>query len=100
MTNAMMRLDELAKFFDIEEEEEAEEEIQVDPKVMAFLETEDFDEKYEILTGLHSRITKEQIGIMAISLDLTIDDGECEDMYRQLKTCVETRRKFETTRLR
>lgn len=82
------------------EELKAQESPDIDPMVMQFLETEDFEEKFTILGGLHHRITKDQIAIMAMSLDVTIEDSEIEDMYRQLKTCVDTRRRFETTRLR
>ena len=82
------------------EEQKAQDSPDIDPMVMQFLETEDFEEKFTILGGLHHRITKDQIAIMAMSLDVTIEDGEIEDMYRQLKTCVDTRRRFETTRLR
>jgi len=82
------------------EEQKAQDSPDIDPMVMQFLETEDFEEKFTILGGLHHRITKDQISIMAMSLDVTIEDSEIEDMYRQLKTCVDTRRRFETTRLR
>ena len=82
------------------EEQKAQDTPDIDPMVMQFLETEDFEEKFTILGGLHHRITKDQIAIMAMSLDVTIEDSEIEDMYRQLKTCVDTRRRFETTRLR
>ena len=82
------------------EEQKAQDSPDIDPMVMQFLETEDFEEKFTILGGLHHRITKDQIAIMAMSLDVTIEDSEVEDMYRQLKTCVDTRRRFETTRLR
>ena len=82
------------------EEQKAQDSPDIDPMVMQFLETEDFEEKFTILGGLHHRITKDQIAIMAMSLDVTIEDSEIEDMYRQLKTCVDTRRRFETTRLR
>lgn len=81
-------------------EERGEDELDIDPLVMQFLETENFDEKFDILRRLHSRITKDQIAIMAMSLDVTVDDGELESMYKQLKTCVDTRRRFESTRLR
>ena len=82
------------------EEQKAQDSPDIDPMVLQFLETEDFEEKFTILGGLHHRITKDQIAIMAMSLDVTIEDSEIEDMYRQLKTCVDTRRRFETTRLR
>lgn len=83
------------------EEQKAQDTPDIDPMVMQFLETENFEEKFTILGGLHHRITKDQIAIMAMSLDVTIEESDdIEDMYRQLKTCVDTRRRFETTRLR
>ena len=82
------------------EEVKANETSDIDPMVMQFLETEDFEEKFDILDSLRYKITKDQIAVMAMSLDVTIDDSDLEDMYRQLKTCVDTRRRFETTRLR
>jgi hypothetical protein len=82
------------------EEVKANETPDIDPMVMKFLETEDFEEKFDILDSLRYKITKDQIAVMAMSLDVTIDDSDLEDMYRQLKTCVDTRRRFETTRLR
>lgn len=82
------------------EEERPETEVEIDPMVMQFLEAENFEDKFTILSGLHHRITKDQIAVMSMSMDVTIDDGELEDMYRQLKTCVDTRRRFENTRLR
>jgi len=82
------------------EEQKPDDTPDIDPMVMQFLETDDFEEKFTILGGLHHRITKDQIAVMAMSLDVIIDDSDLEDMYRQLKTCVDTRRRFETTRLR
>lgn len=82
------------------EEEHPEGETQIDPMVLQFLETENFEDKYNILSGMKNRITKDHIAVMSMSLDVTIEDGELEDMYRQLKTCVDTRKRFETTRLR
>ena len=82
------------------EEVKANDTPDIDPMVMQFLETEDFEEKFDILNSLRYKITKDQIAVMAMSLDVTIDDSDVEDMYRQLKTCVDTRRRFETTRLR
>jgi len=82
------------------EEERPSDAVDIDPQVMQFLETENFEQKFDIVRSLHHRITKDQIAIMAMSLDVTIDDGELEDMYRQLRTCVDTRRRFESTRVR
>lgn len=82
------------------EEERAEESGDIDPMLLKFLQTEDWEEKFTIVCGMQHRITKDQINVMAMSFDMTIDDGELADMYRQLRTCVDTRRRFETTRLR
>ncbi|MCR4750216.1 MAG: DUF1653 domain-containing protein [Lachnospiraceae bacterium] len=82
------------------EEQKPMQEPDIDPMVLSFLESEDFEEKFDILSSMAHKITKDQIQIMAMSLDVAIDDSDVQDMYRQLKTCVDTRRRFETTRLR
>ena len=80
--------------------EQADESHALDPMVLQFLDTSNFEEKFTILTGLHHRITNDMIAIMAASMDVIIEEGELEDMYRQLKNCVDTRRRFESLRLR
>lgn len=70
--------------------------------MLDFLDTDDFDQKYDILNQmkLFNEFTDTIIDNMAASLDVVIDDGPIEDRIAQLMICVGTRQKYETTRLR
>lgn len=78
-------------------EEKAE---SVDPRLLAFLDTDDFEEKYKILCGMEENITNRLIDQFAVTLDVVIPDGSVEDRFAQLKICVRTRSRYETGRLR
>ncbi|MCR5452991.1 MAG: DUF1653 domain-containing protein, partial [Lachnospiraceae bacterium] len=71
-------------------------------RMMDFFDTDDFDEKYRILKAMRTcnDLTDNIIDNMAATLDLVIDDGDIDIRFAQLIKCVDTRRKFETTRLR
>ena len=53
----------------------------INPKVLEFLDSEDFDERYNILVAL-------------------IPEGDIDDRYDQLKMCLRTRQRYESNRLR
>ena len=74
----------------------------VNPALLAFLDTDDFEEKYKILCGLEQRgeVTNHLIDQFAVTLDLVIPEGDADDRFVQLKNCVRTRSHFETNRLR
>ena len=73
---------------------------QVDPRLLAFLDTDDFEEKYKILCSMERDITNHLIDQFAVTLDVVIPEGDVEERFAQLKTCVRTRSRFETSRLR
>lgn len=79
---------------------DAEEECVLDPQVLAFLDADGYEERLNILTGLHHRITDEMITTMAIACDVEIGAGDVEERYEALKTCLVTRRRYECTRIR
>lgn len=76
-----------------------------DPAVrdmLAFLDSEDFDEKYMIVEHMaqNDELNDTYIDNMAASIDIVIDDGPLDGRTRELLKCLGTRKRFENTRLR
>ncbi len=57
----------------------AEEQLNIDPLVLAFLDADSYEQKLMILDSLHNRITDDMINTMAVSSDLEIKEGHLED---------------------
>ncbi len=73
----------------------------INPILLEFLDTDSFDEKYKILVATPVMdFDNLLIDNMASSIDVVIDDGDIEDRLQELKTCVRTRARYETTRFR
>lgn len=82
------------------EEYHEEEALPIDPKVMAFLDTDVFQDKYAILDEMRYRITDDMINIMAASLDMFIDENlSTAKRYDELLGFVALRKSFESSRL-
>lgn len=78
----------------------ADEEPALDPLVLEFLDSDSYEQKLNILAGLHHRITDDMITTMAISCDVEVNDGDTEERYEELENCLLTMEKFECNRLR
>lgn len=78
----------------------AEGEFQLDPGVLEFLDADSYEEKLNILAGLHHRITDHMLTTMAISCDIEVGEGDIEERYGQLRNCLLTLQKYECKRLR
>lgn len=74
--------------------------LQIDPLVMEFLESDTYEAKLNILTALHPRITDDMINTLAVAVDIEINEGETEERFAQLKTCLLTFDKYERSRVR
>lgn len=83
------------------EEDKLQERESAESPMLKFLDTDDFDEKYEILCNLKKQdITDILIDNLAVTLDVVIPEGTLEKRFDELKTCVKTRKQYESLRLR
>lgn len=76
------------------------EELNIDPLVLEFLDADTYEQRLNILAGLHHRITDDMITTMAIACDVEIEDGDVEERYESLKACLVTMERYECNRLR
>lgn len=79
--------------------EEAEE-LNLDPLVIEFMDADLAADKNDILSKLRPTITNDMIDIMAMSLGVVVNEGDVYDRYNDLRTCLSTMEKFESSRLR
>ena len=80
-------------------EQEAEE-LNLDPLVIQFMDADLAADKNDILSRLRPIITNDMIDIMAMSLGVVVNEGDVYDRYNDLRTCLTTMEKYESTRLR
>ncbi len=79
--------------------EESTEELP-DAGLMEFLDTDDWDMRYNILVSLRDKMTDHLVDSLAVVMDVVIPEGPIEERYKQLKYCLQTRQKYENSHLR
>ena len=72
----------------------------IDPMVIEFLDASSYEERLNILSGLHHRITDDMINIMSIALDIEVKPGDIETRYAEFRSCLILMERFECSRLR
>lgn len=82
------------------EKENGEEQLNIDPLVLEFLDADSHEQRLNILAALHHRITDDMINTMAIAIDQEVDEGDLEERYTELKNCLLMLEKFECNRMR
>ena len=75
-------------------------ELNLNPLVIEFMDADLASDKNDILSRLRPTITNDMIDIMAMSVDVVINEGDVYDRYNDLRNCLSTMEKFESTRLR
>ncbi len=80
-------------------DEEASE-LNLDPLVIEFMDADLASDKNDILSRLRPVITNDMIDIMAMSVGVVINEGDVYDRYNDLRNCLSTMEKFESTRFR
>lgn len=70
------------------------------PILMEFLDLRTMTEKSKFLSEHKKNLTDDMINAMAASLDVTVDDGPLELRYSSLRSCLQTKAKYEINRLR
>lgn len=98
--DAEEKTDPLADGCGAEAGEPEQDEITLDPLVLEFLDADSYEQRLNILAGLHHRITDDMITTMAIACDVEINDGDTEEHYEALRTCLLTLERYECNRLR
>ena len=76
------------------------EELNLDPLVIEFMDADLAADKNDILSKLRPIITNDMIDIMAMSLGVVVNEGDVYDRFNDLRTCLTTMEKFESSRLR
>lgn len=82
-----------------EKTEAAEESISIDPLLEAYLDTDSYREKLNILHGLQHRITEHMLNTMAIVIDFELPEGDIQTKYYALNDCLITKEKYECNRV-
>ncbi len=81
------------------EDSETEEKIAIDPLLEAYLDTDSYREKLNILHGLHHRITENMLITMAVVIDFELPEGDIQAKYDALNDCLLTKEKYECNRI-
>lgn len=74
----------------------------IEELIITFLDERDFKEKDKILSEIATRpeLNNGLIDNLAAAIDVVIDEGPLEKRFASLRTCVQTRARYENTRLR
>ena len=82
-----------------ESEEREKENSGLDPLLEAYLDTDSYRERLNILHGLQHRITEQMLNTMAIVIDFELPEGDIQTKYDALNDCLLTKEKYECNRL-
>lgn len=70
----------------------------INPALLKFLDADTFEEKHNVLMRIRDEITDRLINDIAISMDVTVDEGDLDTRFDSLLACVDMMAKFEVNR--
>ena len=82
----------------VQEKKVSEEKCIMDKEVERFLDARTYKEKLDILLSMRNDITEKQLYDMAITLDVTIEEGDIDEKFLNLVNCLRTLARFEVKR--
>lgn len=94
------KIEEVAPKKEVEPQKENNEDGEINPILMQFLEEETYDDKLKYLNAVQKKLTNDVIDAMAASIDVVVPEGDIDSRYQSLKSCLVAHAKYEITRLR
>ena len=91
---------ERVSFGEAQAEAAEEEEAEVNPLLLEFLDAETLEDKLDILTFHKNHMDEEVLNSIAISLDLVVEKESVKEKYEEIMNCLSMMRKFECNRFR
>lgn len=68
--------------------------------LLDFLDCDTFEEKLDKLVMMKDKVDERLLNDIAMSLDITVDSNNLQEMYEEIKSCLQTFVHFEDNRLR
>jgi hypothetical protein len=84
----------------VQVEETIQEEGQISPLLLEFLECDTFEEKLDKFLMMKSKVDDRLLNDIAMSLDIIVDSKSLADKYEEIKGCLLTFVRFEDNRIR
>ncbi len=80
---------------DIKTVTEEDDEPDLDPAVLEFLEADTYEQRLNILASVRHRITDEMLNTMSIAADVEVEPGPIGERYNSLRNALLTKDRFE-----
>lgn len=77
-----------------------EEELEVSPLLLKFLDCDTFAEKLDLFTSFKGKVDDNLLNAIAVSLDIAVEKEDLMEKYDEIRNCLITFERFEDTRMR
>jgi len=98
--NAVQEETQVPAGYEMRELKHPEDEGEIDPDLLAFLEAETTSEKLEVLDRAQERLTESILCAIEASMDISYENDNLEERIYYIKNYLRTKERYEGTRLR